>query len=214
MSRKVALIAIPLFAVSGWLLYEAFASKPAQAGEEPFYETSFWKRMFGEEPTFPFDPNKVIGKGCIRYTPVSQTIIQRVLRYKNLAKRYGNAFGVPPGLILAIIAVESAGNPRAYRYEGHLRDASRGLMQMLCSTARRMGLRQSCDALYNPEISVRYGAKFLRYLHDKLGDWLWAIAAYNAGERVSRYNKYCFRNQHYVNKVVSVMAQLKPYLER
>lgn len=213
MDRKIALIALPLFAVSGWLLYEAVAAKPAQAAE-PFYTTSFWKNMFGEEPAFPFDPNSVLGKGCIKYSPLSSTIIRRVLRYKDIAKKYGQGYGVPYGLILAIMAVESAGNPRAYRYEKHLRDASRGLMQMLCSTARKMGLRQSCDALYNPEVSIKYGAKFLRYLYDRLRDWIWVIAAYNAGERVSRYNKYCFRNQIYVNKVISAMAQLKPYLER
>lgn len=218
MDRKAVLIAIPLFAISGLLLYEAVSSQPANAGEtnqqEPFWERPIWKKMFGEEPAFPFDPNKVIGRGCIRYRPLSSTIIRRVLAYKNIAKKYGDAFGVPYGLILAVIAVESAGNPRAYRYERHLRDASRGLMQMLCSTARKMGLRGSCELLYNPDVSIRYGAKFLRYLHDKLGDWLWAIAAYNAGERVSRYNRYCFRNQLYVDKVVSAMAQLKPYLER
>jgi len=218
MSSKVALIALPLFAISGLFLYEAL-EHPANAkesGVKPLEPTgsSIWNKItsiFSSSSKYPFDPDDVLNKSCVKYSPLSGSIIQRVLVYRRLAEYYGRKYGVPPALILAIIAVESAGNPRAYRYERHLRDASRGLMQMLCSTARRMGLRRSCSSLYNPSVSIAYGAKYLRYLYNKLGDWFWVIAAYNAGERVSRYNRYCFRNQLYVNKVVSALKELKSF---
>lgn len=72
-------------------------------------------------------------------------------------------------------------------------DASYGLCQLLGSTAVYAGWRPSSDEgfyeLYNPEINLRYGAKYLYDRYDKYPEitrsekdrWEIAIAAYNAG---------------------------------
>ena len=89
--------------------------------------------------------------------------------------------GLDPDLVLAVIRVESAFDPRAVS----VRDA-RGLMQLIPDTARRFGVRDSFD----PRQNVQGGMKYLRWLLDMFdGDLEKALAGYNAGEnRVERYN--------------------------
>lgn len=84
--------------------------------------------------------------------------------------------GVNPRLVLAVIAVESAFNPRAVSPKN-----ARGLMQLMPETAARFGVRDPFDMNEN----VRGG---VTYLHDLLllfrGNLRLALAAYNAGEAV------------------------------
>lgn len=177
-------------------------------------KSEFKKLTTNEVSKYPFDPDKVVGSGCIRYKDSilvsGRRAMSLILRYRNIAEKYGDFFGVPPALILAVIATESSGNPYARRYEPAINDSSLGLMQMLCRTAYGLGLRGSCSQLYNPEISIKYGAMYLRKQYDRYGNWLDAIAAYNAGR--ARHTGYrCWFNQNYVNKVVSWMKVLKDY---
>ena len=44
--------------------------------------------------------------------------------------------GVSPVMVASIAMVESSGDPKAYRYEPHLGEASAGLTQVLFSTAK------------------------------------------------------------------------------
>ena len=37
------------------------------------------------------------------------------------------------------------------------------------------------EALYDPEVSIRYGVYYLRRMYDRYGDWETALASYNAG---------------------------------
>lgn len=81
---------------------------------------------------------------------------------------------VPPGLILAIIQVESGGNPHAVSRTG-----AAGLMQLTAATAKRYGARDP----YDPASNVAAGARFL---HDLLahyrGNLRLALAAWNVGQ--------------------------------
>lgn len=85
-------------------------------------------------------------------------------------------------LVKAIIAVESAFNPKAYRVEVKISDASRGLMQILLRTARGVGFTGDPAELFDPKTNITYGVKFLSNLvRSKNGDMLAAISAYNNG---------------------------------
>jgi hypothetical protein len=85
-----------------------------------------------------------------------------------------------PSLLVAIAKKESGLNPLQFNEE---KSGSYGLMQIQCDTARQMGLKYSCDQLFDPHINVRFGIKWLRFIEDRLADTRPRniIAAYNAG---------------------------------
>jgi soluble lytic murein transglycosylase-like protein len=88
-------------------------------------------------------------------------------------------YDIDPLLVHSVIQVESNYNPYAISNKG-----AEGLMQLIPSTARRFGVKNSFDSRDNIEAGVRY----LRYLKNIFGDDRLALAAYNAGEgAVARY---------------------------
>jgi soluble lytic murein transglycosylase-like protein len=85
---------------------------------------------------------------------------------------------VSPALALAVIAVESAGRPRAVSSAG-----AQGLMQLIPATAERFGVRDPFD----PAQNIRGGVSYLDWLIDHFeGDAVLALAGYNAGEGAVR----------------------------
>ena len=90
---------------------------------------------------------------------------------------------VPASVIKAIIAAESGFDKNATRAEPHINDASRGLMQLLSSTARGLGYYGTADNLLLPSLNLYYGTKLLDQLIAKTGNWDDAISAYNGGIR-------------------------------
>jgi soluble lytic murein transglycosylase-like protein len=110
-------------------------------------------------------------------------VTSAVLRWAPYAQAFGSAYNVPPALVLAIIAVESGGDPKAFRREQHVSDASRGLMQLLYSTAQSVGYVGDPDGLFDPSQNINFGTKLLAQLRRQLGSWEDAISAYNGGIR-------------------------------
>lgn len=89
-------------------------------------------------------------------------------------------YGVSPALVKAVIRVESNFDPNAVSNMGAV-----GLMQVLPSTARRVGVRNPYDMHSN----IRAGVKYLRELLDMFDDdEALALAAYNSGPaQVQKY---------------------------
>jgi len=91
---------------------------------------------------------------------------------KEALQRHSKVLKVDAIMLAAVALVESSGDPKAYRYESHLGEASTGLTQVLTSTARWLakdlgfnayGIPNE-DELYDPETSMYFGAAYLTWL--------------------------------------------------
>lgn len=100
-----------------------------------------------------------------RRTPQSRT-------YDPLIERTALTNGVPPALVKAVIAAESAFDVRAVSHKG-----AQGLMQLMPDTADALGVRNP----FRAEENVSGGTRYLRSMLDRYGDMERALAAYNAG---------------------------------
>lgn len=85
---------------------------------------------------------------------------------------------VSPALVLAMIAVESAGRADAVSHAG-----AAGLMQLMPATAQRFGVSDRMQ----PDQNIAGGVKYIDWLLDEFGnDPILALAGYNAGEGAVR----------------------------
>lgn len=79
--------------------------------------------------------------------------------------------GIPATLLSALVNAESSGNQDAVSPAGAI-----GLTQLMPGTAEGLGVDP-----YDPEQNLLGGARYLKQMYDKYGDWGLALAAYNAG---------------------------------
>jgi soluble lytic murein transglycosylase-like protein len=98
----------------------------------------------------------------------------RAAAYSDLIDEAARQAQVSPALLRAVVAVESAFDPRALSPKG-----AQGLMQLRPETARRYGVRKPFD----PRDNLRGGASYIHDLLKRYGNDLeLTLAAYNAGE--------------------------------
>jgi len=112
-----------------------------------------------------------------------------------LVERSARAHQVDPLLVHSVIQVESNYNPYAVSNKG-----AEGLMQLMPSTSRMLGVANSFDPVEN----IEAGVKYLKYLQSVYHDDRLALAAYNAGPAaVTKYNEVppYQETQDYVERV-------------
>jgi len=113
-------------------------------------------------------------------------------------QRAASYYQLPAELIWAVMKVESD-----FRHKAVSRAGARGLMQLMPSTARAIGVRNALD----PEQNILGGAYYLRHLANRYrGDVIFTLAAYNAGPgSVRRHGGIppFPETQNYIRKVLS-----------
>ncbi len=103
------------------------------------------------------------------------------IKYEAEVTKYADEYNIPVYIVYAIIDVESDFNPEASSGKAY------GLMQMTPDTFEwltsnaHLGENLAFSELYNPDVSIRYGCYYLRYLRERFDNWDTVLAAYNAG---------------------------------
>ncbi len=127
----------------------------------------------------------------------SRNMKDAVSKYDDIIAEAAERHGVDSSLIKAVIASESAGNPKAVSSAN-----AKGLMQLIDSTASMVGVKN----VWDPKQNINGGTKYLKQLLDKFdGNVKMAVASYNAGPaRVEKHKGVppIPETQKYVKKVM------------
>jgi len=93
-----------------------------------------------------------------------------------IVEHYERRFGLPPGMLGALVGAESGGNPNAVSPKG-----AQGLAQVMPATAKDPGYGVQPMRDNSRAENVRFGAEYLSAMLNEFKDPKLALAAYNAG---------------------------------
>ena len=93
--------------------------------------------------------------------------------YLALARAAARRHNIPEDLFLRLVNQESRWNPNALSHKGAI-----GRAQLMPGTAQMLRVDPS-----DPHQNLDGGARYLRMMYDKFGNWQLALAAYNAGPK-------------------------------
>ena len=134
----------------------------------------------------------------------SGSVLENVGKYSDIIAEAANKYDVKPGLIKAVMAAESGGQPDSLSTKN-----AKGLMQLVDSTAQEVGVTNAFD----PRENVMGGTKYLKSLIDKFpGNLENALASYNAGpDTVEKYGGVPPFNetQNYVKRVKNYLQMFE-----
>ncbi|MCX8028945.1 MAG: lytic transglycosylase domain-containing protein [Brevinematales bacterium] len=171
----------------------------------PFQEKSKPSKTFQEvlnevlSETRNQDENKIniISKPEESWREIMISNETRENKFDNIIEEASKKYNIPKELIKAVIKAESNFNPIAISPKNAM-----GLMQLIPSTAKEMGVNNVLD----PYENIMGGTKYLRMMLDKFnGNLFLALSAYNAGpDRVIKSNGIpnIEETQEYVDKVI------------
>lgn len=135
---------------------------------------------------------------------LDESFDKRIEKFDNIIESAASKYGMPKGLLVAVIKTESYGDAFAVSKAG-----AKGLMQLMDETASDLGVRNSFD----PKENVFAGARYLKsQLVTFKGDLDLALAAYNAGPaNVEKYNGIppFKETQNYVRKVKTLLNETR-----
>ena len=133
----------------------------------------------------------------------SKSAEQRLKKYEPIIEEASAKHGVPKNLIKSIILTESAAKADALS-----KAKAKGLMQLIDSTAKDMGVRN----VWNPAQNVDGGTKYISKMLGKYkGDLKLSLAAYNAGPaNVQKYKGVppFDETQNYIKRVMGYLNYL------
>lgn len=133
----------------------------------------------------------------------SESVAARVMALAPIINEAARIADVDSALLMAVVDVESGGNPQAISPKG-----ASGLMQLMPGTGARHGASNLLDARQN----VAAGARYLKELIRQFGDLPLVLAAYNAGEgAVQKYGGQIPPYAETMSYVPKVIARYKWY---
>jgi soluble lytic murein transglycosylase-like protein len=133
----------------------------------------------------------------------SSEVAARVMALSPIINEAAHVADVDSALLMAVIDVESGGNPQAVSPKG-----ATGLMQLMPGT----GARHGASNLFDSRQNIAAGARYLKALMRQFGALPLALAAYNAGEgAVQKYGGQIPPYAETMNYVPKVIARYQWY---
>lgn len=119
-----------------------------------------------------------------------------MMQWDRYIRKNAETFNIPAALIAAVIEIESQGKATSVGAGNEI-----GLMQLMLPTAQQMGYTGRREALFNVQLNIYYGAKYLRWQWDRYGGNIEKVfSAYNAGTATTI-------NEGYVRKGLRAFAK-------